>query len=214
MSDMMRAFSDWMAVAPERDSEDFQRYAQSIAHARYVIRRVFRIVDEQARERDLDPLEHQALIQIYGFESGSPSVSNVAERLDIAPAFASRLVKGLEQRALVRRVPLKSDRRVTVAEITAAGVAMLREIDSAVHLHVTYFQSQLAPRDRMDALMIFAFYVGLESNSAIADAIREQIGTNSEGPAKPAAPADDHKVAHGDSRASSARTARKTKRNL
>jgi hypothetical protein len=51
----------------------------------------------------------------------------------------------------------------------------LRQVDEAVHLHVKYFQSQLSDHDRMDSLMIFAFYVGLESDSVVADAIRDEL---------------------------------------
>lgn len=169
---MMRALSSWMDASAVPRKQDFHRYAQSIANARYVIRRVFRIVDEQARAKDLDPLEHQMLLQVYGFDGTVPSVSAIAERLDIAAAFASRLIKELERRELVRRVPLASDRRVTIAQITDEGVSLLREIDDAVHVHVKYFQTQLSERDRLDALMIFAFYVGLEPDSVVADAIR------------------------------------------
>jgi DNA-binding MarR family transcriptional regulator len=179
MTEMMRDLFSWLDTSGVPRNQDFHRYAQSIANARYVIRRVFRIVDEQARAMDLDPLEHQALLQIYGFDGDSPSVSGIAERLDIAAAFASRLIKGLETRGLVNRVPLATDRRVTVAEITKEGVALLRQVDEAVHLHVKYFQSQLSDHERMDSLMIFAFYVGLESDSVVADAIRDELQTGS-----------------------------------
>lgn len=175
MSTMMDALASWLEVSGVPRSADFHRYARSIANARYVIRRVFRIVDEQARERDLDPLEHQVLLQVYGFDGGVPSVGAIAGRLDIAPAFASRLIKGLEKRELLRRVAVASDRRVTIVEITDEGIALLREIDEAVHVHVEYFQSQLQERSRLDALMIFAFYVGLERSSVVADAIRDEL---------------------------------------
>lgn len=175
MSEMMRALSSWLEVGGVPRKQDFHRYTQSIANARYVIRRVFRIVDEQARARDLDPLSHQMLLQIYGFDGDVASVSTIAERLDIAAALASRLIKQLESGGLARRVSLESDRRVTVVEITDEGIALLREIDDAVHLHVKYFQSQLPDRERLDALMIFAFYVGLEPDSVVADAIRGEL---------------------------------------
>ena len=41
-------------------------YFVDVAEARYVLRRVFRIAEEQAKAAGLEPLTHQALIQIYG----------------------------------------------------------------------------------------------------------------------------------------------------
>ena len=177
MSEVMPALASWLDASTAPRTQDFQRYAQSIANARYVIRRIYRIVDEQARSKHLEPLQHQALLQVYGFGDGVANVSAIADRLDVAPAFASRLIKELERQSLIRRGPLATDRRVTVAEITEAGVAPLREIDDAVHLHVKYFQSQVSDRDRLDALTIFAFYVGLEPDSVLADALRDERQT-------------------------------------
>ena len=68
MAEVTEAVHRWPASggANGKGSErrnDFQRYFHGIAKARYVIRKVIRIVDEQAKKAGLDPLEHQALIQ-------------------------------------------------------------------------------------------------------------------------------------------------------
>lgn len=174
----MRALTEWLEIREAPDNEDFQRYTESIANARYVIRRVFRMVDDQARAAGIDPLEHKVLLQVYGFHGETPSISAVAHRLDIVPAFASRLIKGLEQQGLLRRSQLASDRRVTTVEITDKGVALLREIDNSVHLHIRYFQSQMTKRERMDTLVVSAFYVGVEADSMIATALRDEFNNS------------------------------------
>jgi DNA-binding MarR family transcriptional regulator len=176
VSEMMRAFSAWVENDHVDDRGSFRGYAFGISQARYVIRKALRIVDEQAKKVGLDPLQHQALIQIYGSSADRMPVNKVAERLDIAPAFASRLIKELEGKGLIRREHLPEDKRVTWVAATDAGIQLLRDIDDAVHIHVNYFQSQLTDEERMAALAIFAFYVGLEGDSDLADAIRMSLG--------------------------------------
>lgn len=160
---VVRAFYHWIEHGRDDPSaaasEDFQSYFHGIAEARYVIRKVLRIADEQAKRASLEPLEHQALIQIFG--SPEPQrVSDLAERLDIAPAFASRIVKSLEGRGLAARSPSPHDRRSTFVTPTNQARELLAEIDRNVTRHVSHFQAELRDAERAVALGIFAFYVG------------------------------------------------------
>jgi DNA-binding MarR family transcriptional regulator len=151
-----------MAVARE-GAEGKHVYFQGIAQARFVIRKVFRIVDEQARKFELDPLEHQAMLQIYGSSEQSLPVSRLAERLDVSTAFASKLAKGLTAKGYTVRRQGQGDGRITNVAMTAAGRALLHEIDDAVQFHVGYFAGQLTPKARSTAMKIFAFYVGAKA---------------------------------------------------
>jgi len=139
-------------------------YFHGVADARFVIRRVFRIVDERAKSRGLDPLEHQALIQIYGARGGDVRVGTVAERLDISPAFASKIVKALVAKRFVELSGSAHDQRVTNVSATPAGIAALVEIDTDVRIHVGFFTRQLTDEQTAAALSIFAFYVGVEAD--------------------------------------------------
>lgn len=141
---------------------EFHRYVSGIAEARYAIRKVFRIADEQARAAGLEPLEHQALLQVYGSSDQMLQVSPLAGRLDIAPAFASRVVRQLEDKGYVKRHSSESDRRVTEVRITDAGRAIVQAIDADVRVHVEYFQKQLSPTSKSSALFIVGFYVGVD----------------------------------------------------
>src|SRR5258708_11589010 len=78
-----------------RATADPHPYFHGVAQARYVLRKVFRLVEEEAKRAGIDPLTHQALIQIYGSETGALRVKEVAARLASTPAFASRLGKYL-----------------------------------------------------------------------------------------------------------------------
>lgn len=161
--ELVGAFYEW--VNRPRSADDmlhtrgFQEYFHGVAEARHVVRKVFRIVDEQAKQAGLEPLEHQALIQIFGAPRPM-RVIDVADRLDIAPAFASRLAKRLEEKGLVTRSRSDSDRRSTYVVATDEARDALAAIDERVGLHVNYFQSQLTESERAAALGIFAFYVG------------------------------------------------------
>src|SRR3978361_249878 len=79
---------------------DRHLYFYGVAEARFLLRKVFRLVEDEAKRAGIDPLAHQALIQIYGSQARTLQVKDVAERLDIAPAFASSLVKALAARGL------------------------------------------------------------------------------------------------------------------
>jgi DNA-binding MarR family transcriptional regulator len=162
-SGVIEAVREWMHGGHQQserlDGDALERYFHGIAEARYVVRKVFRIVDEQAKAADLEPLEHQALLQIFG-ALAPLRVIDLAERLDIAPAFASRLAKRLEDRDLVVRSPAPEDRRSKYLAATPGARELLADIDKNVHLHVDYFQRQLRDDERVAALGIFAFYLG------------------------------------------------------
>ena len=149
--------------SPEQfDDEGFRAYVKEIAHARYLVRKIFRIVDEHAKTAGLDPLQHQMLIQISGFAGNPLPVNSLADRMDIVPAFASRIITSLERAGLVKRVHSTVDKRVTLVEPTAEGLAMLQSIDSQVQTHVRAFQEQIDQADREAASETFRFYIGLD----------------------------------------------------
>jgi DNA-binding MarR family transcriptional regulator len=160
-----RASGPARSDAPDPSSPEFQRYFHGIAKAHEIIRKVFRIVDEQARAAGLEPLEHKVLIQIFGAPDAPLRVNEIAGRLDVAPALVSRLLKGLEADGLVVRTPAAEDRRITRVAATDEARALLAEIDIGVRHHVDYFQAGLGDEERAAALRIFAFYLGVRPPS-------------------------------------------------
>lgn len=164
----MEMLAEWAAAEDDARTEKFDGYVHGIAQARYVIRKVWRIVDDEAKKAGLEPLHHQALLQAFGAGPGPLTIGRLAERLDIVPALASRTVKELEQKQLVIRRRHPDDRRVIAVVVTEAGRDLLRRIDAAVHVHVEYFQSQLTDEQRKAALVILTFYVGLGSPARLS----------------------------------------------
>lgn len=51
MSETMRAFTTWVKGDHANRRGNFRGYAYGIAQARYITRKVFRLVDEQAKGR-------------------------------------------------------------------------------------------------------------------------------------------------------------------
>lgn len=185
---MSSAFAEWIEPGEDRNlGLDFLEYMHTVAQARYVVRKVLRIVNEQAKCAGLDPLDHQALVQLFGSERGETlSINRLAERLDIPPALASRVTKRLADQKLVYRQQSDTDKRVTEVKLTDEGLALLKGIDREVHIHVSYFSEQLTDDDRLSLMAIFGFWAGLDGDSRIGDAIRTAVfarrsGTSADG---------------------------------
>jgi len=144
-----------------RGRQDRHPYFFGVAQARYLLRKVFRLVEEQARRAGIDPLEHQALIQIYGSETGALKVREVAERLDITPAFASSLIQTLAGKRLVRRSRDADDQRVMWIEVTGKGRTVLYHVDEQVQAQVDRFTRGVAENRTEAAISILMFYAGV-----------------------------------------------------
>jgi len=156
------------AVLKSRSTRDRHGYFHSIAVMRYVLRKVFRLVEAQAKRFGIDPLAHQGLLQIYGSKGASLSVKEIAERLDISPAFASSLVKLLVERGYVTARRDKADQRIVRVAITKDGKALLYRIDEHVQIHVDYFTRQLSQEQREAVVSVLMHYVGASLDAAAA----------------------------------------------
>jgi DNA-binding MarR family transcriptional regulator len=149
-----------------RASSDPRPYFCAVAQARYVLRKVFRLVEEEAKRAGIDPLAHQALIQIYGSATGRLRVKGVAERLDITPAFASNLVKMLVAKGYVTQERDHDDARVVWVRLTRMARGLLHRIDEQVQIHVDYFSRNLPVEETEAALSILMFYAGATLRAA------------------------------------------------
>jgi DNA-binding MarR family transcriptional regulator len=88
-------------------------------------------------------------------------VKEVADRLDITPAFASSLVKALVEQGHVVRERDRTDNRVIWVKVTKQGRLLLHSIDEQVQIHVDYFTASLDPKQTEAALSVLMFYVGV-----------------------------------------------------
>ena len=149
------------SVQKLRSTPDRHGYFRSIAETHYVLRKVFRLVETQAKLAGIDPLAHQGLIQIYGSPSFSLIVSEVAERLDISAPFASCLIKLLLAKGYVTRHRDTKDRRIVRVAITRAGRELLYQIAERVQVHADYFAIQLSKDQQEAVVSVLMHYVGM-----------------------------------------------------
>jgi DNA-binding MarR family transcriptional regulator len=136
-------------------------YFRDIADARFISRKVFRLIDEHVRTVGLDPLEHQALIQLFGAPTKTLQMKDLANRLDVGSDVASKAVSSLQEKGYVRRSPSDTDRRAINVTATETGERQLAAIDLHVREHISLLQRQWARPTQLAALRMFAFYVGL-----------------------------------------------------
>lgn len=148
------------ALPHDRVSPGEHNYFMTVAQVRYIMRKVFRMVDEYAKGLGLDPLAHQALLQVYGSPNQALRVGALAERLDIVKPFASNLVTSLVNAGLLKRGADADDMRVTLVGLTEQGRALCHQIDTGARLRVDALIERLSPKERKFALSSLTFYAG------------------------------------------------------
>jgi len=156
----MKRNVSWVDVDGRIWKYEFHDYMRVVAQARHVFRAVQRIIDECAKGHGIEPLEHQAMIQIYGAAESKLPIGQLAKRLNIVPALASRLVQQLEDRGFARRIRSTTDRRATYVSLTSKGVSILLSIVEVAHDEVGYFRARSSEEQRRATHEVTAFYIG------------------------------------------------------
>jgi len=105
---------------------------EDLAEFRYELRRFLRFSEAAAREAGLEPQQHQLLLALKGLPAGAePTVTTIAERLQIQHQSAVGLVDRGEERGLVRRHRGAGDRRTVLVEVTEEGDRILASLSEA-----------------------------------------------------------------------------------
>lgn len=106
---------------------------RSLARFRHALRTFQRFSETAAREAGLTPAQHQLLLAVRGHDGdGPPSLTAVADRLQLARHSAGELVGRAEANGLLVRTADPADARRTLLALTAAGEAKLAEL-SVLH---------------------------------------------------------------------------------
>lgn len=97
----------------------------------------------------------------WNADCGSLSLSQIGERLQVAPATVTSAIDRLEADGLVRRLPHPSDARTTLAEITARG---RRSVAAATtELNTRVFETVRLSREEMEALFRLLVKIRVEA---------------------------------------------------
>jgi DNA-binding MarR family transcriptional regulator len=76
---------------------------------------------------------YEALMLLYLSRAGSLPLGKIGARLQVHPTSVTNLIDGLEKAGYAKRTPHPSDRRTTLATITASGRALAGEATEALH---------------------------------------------------------------------------------
>jgi DNA-binding MarR family transcriptional regulator len=126
-----------------------------------------------ALERDLGPTgltvgDYQVLVYLSETPQHHMRMSELAERLQLTPSGLTRRLDGLVQHKWVTRVPSDIDGRVTMAQLTPAGFAVL---EAAAPVHVESVQRRIFDHLSSDQVRCLgatfsAISAGLESDAS------------------------------------------------
>lgn len=105
---------------------------QDLAEFRFQLRQFLHFSELQAREHDLEPQQHQALLALKGLPAGKrPTIGELASRLVLRHHTVVELTNRLESAGFVRRQPDPEDGRQILIHVTPQGAAKLRSLSLA-----------------------------------------------------------------------------------
>jgi DNA-binding MarR family transcriptional regulator len=101
--------------------------AIAVAEFRSALRAFMHTTEEKARRSGLTPQRYQLLLMIKGAPDRSESltVTDVADRLQVAQSTATELVTRAEEAGLVQRSGSPKDGRVALVRLTRPGERLL-----------------------------------------------------------------------------------------
>jgi DNA-binding MarR family transcriptional regulator len=93
-------------------------------------------VDQALAGLDLSFARYEVLMLLLFSRRGALPLGKIGARLQVHPASVTNVVNRLEVDGLLRRVPHPSDRRTTLAEITAEGRSLARRATEGLNAEV------------------------------------------------------------------------------
>jgi DNA-binding MarR family transcriptional regulator len=104
----------------------------ALGEFRYQLRRFLRNMEEAARLLGANPQQYQLILAIRGLPKNmAPTITNLAERMQLNHNSMVELADRCEEHNLLRRTRSAADRRQVSLSITAEGDALLRKLGVA-----------------------------------------------------------------------------------
>jgi len=104
----------------------------ALGEFRYQLRRFLRHMEEASRLLGANPQQYQLVLAIKGLPKGIvPTISQLAERMQLNHNSMVELVDRCEEQNLLRRNRSDNDRRQVTLSITAEGETLLRKLGVA-----------------------------------------------------------------------------------
>jgi DNA-binding MarR family transcriptional regulator len=115
-----------------------------LARFRFALRVFLRFSEDAARAAGLTPNQHQLLLAVRGFPGGQPTVSDLAEWLQLRHNSTVELIdRAVDADLLVRQVDQRDRRRQRLA-LTTAGEAVLSSLSLAHGQELRKFREEMA----------------------------------------------------------------------
>jgi len=126
------------------------------------------VIEQRLRRRGLSPTQYNVLRILRGSGAKGLCQYEIAERLVAQVPDVPRIVDRMEKAGWVERVRGQADRRVVMASLTQAGVALVGELDAAMDdLHSVLFKDLTQEEmERLNELLVAARKTGCEENVA------------------------------------------------
>lgn len=104
----------------------------ALAEFRYQLRRFQRHMEEATRAMGVNPQQYQLVLALKGLPRDyAPTISHLAERMQLNHNSMVELVDRCEEHKLLRRSRNGDDRRQVALSITPEGEALLRKLGAA-----------------------------------------------------------------------------------
>jgi DNA-binding MarR family transcriptional regulator len=132
-----------MRTNPNADLNDPEY--QVLARFRFALRVFLHFSEEAARAVGITPSQHQLLLVIRGFPNGQPTITDVAEWLQLRHHSTSELIDRAIEADLVERQADSDDRRRQRLALTERGAQILASLSAAHHVELKRFREDLAP---------------------------------------------------------------------
>jgi DNA-binding MarR family transcriptional regulator len=115
-----------------------------LARFRFALRVFLRFSENAARQAGLTPKQHQLLLVVRGFPEGAPTISDVAEWLQLRHHSVVELVdRAVEADLLVRQTDDHDRRRQRLA-LTPKGIDVLRTLTATHKDELRRFRQEMA----------------------------------------------------------------------
>src|SRR3954451_5069537 len=115
-----------------------------LARFRFALRVFLRFSEDAAREAGVTPNQHQLLLAVRGFPDGSPTISDIAEWLQLRHHSTVELVDRAVEAGLVLRRTDPADRRRQRLALTRRGERLLASLSAAHREELRRFREEMA----------------------------------------------------------------------
>lgn len=117
---------------------------RKLAEFRHRLRLFLAFSEQQAAHAGLTSTQHQLLLAVRGFGAAPPTVGELAGRMVLKHHSAVELIARLEERGLVQRQRVVSDRRFARVKLTARGSRVLLALSLAHRAELARLGPELA----------------------------------------------------------------------